>query len=118
MTPEEAAALVAEGVTSAANLRNFRFFANDFDTESVGADLVLTVTPESMGGRTSFAALANLTNTDVVRSNPVTFGERRIRDLEQALPGEPVQRHRKARFGRRPGALPGSAELLRSLVRP
>jgi len=86
LTPDEVATLVAEGVTSAANLRNFRFFANDFDTESVGADLVLTVTPASMGGRTSFAALANLTRTDVVRSNPVTFGARRIRDLEQALP--------------------------------
>ena len=86
LTPEEVATLVAEGVTSAANLRNFRFFTNDFDTESVGADLVLTVTPESMGGRTSFAALANLTRTDIVRSNPVTFGPSRIRDLEQALP--------------------------------
>ena len=99
LTPEEAATLVTEGVTSAANLRNFRFFANDFDTESVGADLVLTLTPESMGGRTSFAALANLTRTDVVRSNPVTFGARRIRDLEQALPESRYSvtaRHRSA----------------------
>ncbi len=86
LTPEEVTTLVAEGVTSAANLRNFRFFANDFDTESTGADLVLTVTPESMGGRTSFAALANLTQTDIVRANPVTFNSRRIRDLEEALP--------------------------------
>ncbi len=86
LTPEEVTTLVAEGVTSAANLRNFRFFANDFDTESTGADLVLTVTPESMGGRTSFAALANLTHTDIARANPVTFNARRIRDLEEALP--------------------------------
>ena len=40
LTPAEVAALVASGVTSAANLQGFRFFTNDFDTETKGIDLV------------------------------------------------------------------------------
>ena len=37
LTPAEMAALVASGITSAANLQSFRFFTNDFDTETKGS---------------------------------------------------------------------------------
>ena len=51
LTPAEVAALVASGVTSAANLQTFRFFTNDFDTETKGIDLVATYDASLFGGR-------------------------------------------------------------------
>ena len=34
--------LVAEGITSAGNLQEFRFFTNEFDTSTQGVDVILT----------------------------------------------------------------------------
>ncbi|MEM1182814.1 MAG: TonB-dependent receptor, partial [Acidobacteriota bacterium] len=84
LTQDEVDSLVAEGVTSAANLQNFRFFTNDFDTETTGLDLVMTYTPFSMGGDTSFSVLFNLTETSVADFNPETLDATRIRELEEA----------------------------------
>ena len=86
LSQDEVDSLLAEGVTSAANLQNFRFFTNDFDTETTGLDLVLTYTPFSMGGDTVFSLLFNHTETDVVEFNPETLDATRIRELEEALP--------------------------------
>ncbi|MEO1367998.1 MAG: TonB-dependent receptor, partial [Acidobacteriota bacterium] len=86
LTQAEVDSLLAEGVTSAANLQNFRFFTNDFDTETTGLDLVMTYTPFSMGGDTSFSFLFNHTETDVVDFNPETLDATRIRELQEALP--------------------------------
>jgi iron complex outermembrane receptor protein len=86
LTPQEVEDLIAEGVTSAANLQNFRFFTNDFDTETTGIDVVATLTPRSLGGDTSFSLLFNHTETDVTKFNPATLDETRIRELQEALP--------------------------------
>lgn len=86
LTPEEVEDLIAEGVTSAANLQNFRFFTNDFDTETTGLDLVATLTPRSLGGDTSFSLLFNHTETDVTKFNPATLDATRIQELQEALP--------------------------------
>ena len=51
LTPAEVAALVASGVTSAANLQSFRFFTNDFDTETKGIDVVATYDADLFGGQ-------------------------------------------------------------------
>ena len=50
LTPAEVAALVASGVTSAANLQSFRFFTNDFDTETKGLDIVATYDADCSAG--------------------------------------------------------------------
>jgi len=86
LTPEEVDDLIAEGVTSAGNLQNFRFFTNDFDTETSGIDVVATFTPYKLGGNTVFSLLLNHTETEVKKFNPATLDATRIRELQEALP--------------------------------
>ena len=74
--------LLAEGVTSAANLQEFRFFTNDFDTTTQGVDIVLTV-PVVNGDVT---VLYNRTETTVTDHNPDTLDDLRIKELEENLP--------------------------------
>ena len=69
-------------MTSAANLQEFRFFTNDFDTTTQGVDVVLTV-PVPNGDVT---AVYNRTETTVTDFNPVTLDELRIKELEENLP--------------------------------
>ena len=84
---DEVDQLLAEGITSAANLANFRFFANDFETRTEGVDLVASWRPEAWGGNTTLDFAVNLTRTEVVEHNPATLDARRIRELRDALPG-------------------------------
>jgi iron complex outermembrane receptor protein len=86
LTPEEVDDLIAEGITSAGNLQNFRFFTNDFDTETSGIDIVATYVPPAMGGNTQFSFLFNLTETKVTKFNPNTLDATRIRELQEGLP--------------------------------
>ncbi|HEY5654800.1 MAG TPA: TonB-dependent receptor, partial [Woeseiaceae bacterium] len=86
LTPEEVDDLIAEGVTSAGNLQNFRFFTNDFDTETSGIDIVATTAVDMAGGVTDFALAFNYTSTDVTKSNPDTLDNTRIRELQEGLP--------------------------------
>ncbi len=86
LRPEEVDDLIAEGVTSAGNLANFRFFTNDFDTRSQGIDVVATYKPKALGGKTDFSFLFNHTDTEVTQFNPETLDATRIRELQEALP--------------------------------
>lgn len=86
LTQEEVDDLIAEGITSAANLQNFRFFTNDFDTETQGIDIVATWNPRSLGGHTGFSLLFNYTETEVTKFNPATLDATRIRELQEGLP--------------------------------
>ena len=86
LSPEEVEVLVSEGITSASNLRSFRFFINDFSTSSQGIDLVSAYAPPALGGGTIFGAAFNYTHTAVTKHNPQTLSERRIRQLGEALP--------------------------------
>ena len=74
--------LLAAGVTSAANLQEFRFFTNDFDTTTQGIDAVITA-PLLEG---SVIAVYNFTSTTVTDHNPVTLDDLRIKELEENLP--------------------------------
>ncbi len=108
--------LLAEGVTSAANLRDVRFFTNDFDTETKGVDVVATYPFEwANGGNTDISLVYNYTNTRMTRvgntfkvdNPPATCppnqsriiagvpecqlsggGKTRIREYEEGLPEE------------------------------
>lgn len=85
LTQAEIDQLIAEGITSAGNLANFRFFANDFDTETKGFDIVATYPVEWSSGETVFSLAFNNTDTEVV--NPGTnIGATRIREYEEGLP--------------------------------
>ena len=87
LRPAEAENLLAEGVSSARNLQNFRFFTNDFDTRTQGIDLVVTYRPEALAGDTTFAFLFNHTGTEVTEFNPDVLDSERIRQLQEAVPG-------------------------------
>ena len=82
LTEEQKADLLKAGVTSAANLQEFRFFTNDFDTTTQGVDVVLTV-PVPKG---DVIAVYNRTETTVTDFNPVTLDDLRIKELEENLP--------------------------------
>ncbi len=86
LTPAEVDALVASGVTSAANLQSFRFFTNDFDTETKGIDVVATYDAEWFGGLSTLSLAFNNNQTEVKRFNPDTLNASRIRQLEEGLP--------------------------------
>ena len=74
--------LIAAGVTSAANLEEFRFFTNDFDTTTQGIDAVMTA-PLLDG---NLIAVYNFTQTTVTDHNPQTLDDLRIKELEENLP--------------------------------
>ena len=87
LSPEEAENLIAEGVTSARNLQNFRFFTNDFETRTQGIDLVVTYKPAALSGDTTFDFLFNHTDTEVTEFNRDVLDTERIRRLQKAVPG-------------------------------
>ncbi len=86
LTQQQIDDLIASGVTSAENLQNFRFFTNDFDTETDGLDIVATTSADILGGTTDFTLSFNHTDTEVTRFNPATLDDTRIRELQEGLP--------------------------------
>ena len=85
LTDEEVEQLIGEGITSAGNLANFRFFANDFDTETTGFDVVATYPLSWAAGETTFGLAFNHTETEITDAGE-TIGETRIREYEEGLP--------------------------------
>ena len=82
LTEEQRDQLIAEGLTSAAGLQEFRFFTNDFDSATSGIDLVLSTPVRS--GMLSLAY--NYTSTDVTDYNPDILDDLRIKELKENLP--------------------------------
>jgi iron complex outermembrane receptor protein len=99
LTPAEVQLLLAEGITSAANLQSFRFFTNDFETETSGVDVVATFAPPALGGKGRFTLLMNHTETDVTRFNPETLSAARVRQLQEALPENRATLSYEQQFG-------------------
>ena len=87
LTAPEVEDLLVEGVTSARNLQNFRFFTNHFETRTQGLDLVATWAPARLGGRTTLGLLFNHTATTVTRFDPAVLDALRVRELQEAIPG-------------------------------
>ena len=93
----EVAGLVAEGVTSAGNLRSFRFFINDFDTVTQGIDIVAVLAPTT---KSELSLLYNHTSTDITQHNPELLSDERIRRLKYTLPMDRLNATWKQRLGR------------------
>ena len=74
--------LVDEGITSAENLQEFRFFTNEFETSTQGLDIVITAPVPN--GAVSLAY--NYTTTEVTDFNPDVLDNQRVRLLEDGLP--------------------------------
>ncbi len=82
LTPDQVDQLVAAGITDARNLQSFRFFTNDFETETQGVDVVLT-RPIGIG---DLSIAYNYTQNEVVEYNPEVLNDLRIRLLQEGLP--------------------------------
>ena len=74
--------LVTEGITSAGNLQEFRFFTNEFETSTQGFDAILTA--PLLDGALSLAY--NYTGTTVTKRNPDILDDTRVRLLEEGVP--------------------------------
>ena len=83
LTDTEVRDLLADGVTSAQNLNEFRFFTNDFDTLTRGVDIAATIAPAP---KTEVSFLFNHTDTQVVEFNPEVVSALRIKQLHESLP--------------------------------
>ena len=86
VTEAEIEQILAGGFVEARNLKNFRFFVNDFATETQGLDVVGTWAPPELGGDTTFSLVFNYTKTEVTDHNPDTVGPFRIATIEKGLP--------------------------------
>ena len=82
LTEEQRAQLIAEGLTSAAGLQEFRFFTNDFDSATNGIDLVVSA---PVGSGTLNLAY-NYTSSEVTDHNPDVLDALRLQELEENLP--------------------------------
>ena len=108
LTSAEVDQLVSEGITSASNLAEFRFFTNDFSTLTQGWDFVLNYSPESMGGNTSINFLFNFTDTEVTERDPEVVDDDRVFQLEQSLPSFRASLSAVHSFGQLRGLLRGT----------
>ena len=86
LTQQEIDDLIEAGVAGAGSLQNFRFFVNDFDTETEGFDIVATYPLEWSNSSTDLSLAFNSTTTTVTAFNPDTIDDVRILELEKGLP--------------------------------
>ncbi|MEL7449650.1 MAG: TonB-dependent receptor [Pseudomonadota bacterium] len=86
LTPEQIQELIDAGVPGAADLTQFRFFTNDFDTETSGFDVVASTSFDWLNGTTDVNFAFNHTQTDVVSFNEETIQAPRIRQIEETTP--------------------------------
>ena len=75
----------AQGVPGAGDLTNFRFYVNDYDTDTDGIDLVATYSAEMGNGTTDFTFVHSQTTTEVKKTSGLV-GAQRIGQLESLLP--------------------------------
>lgn len=99
LTPEEAAALEAQGIPGARDFASFRFFANDFDTVTRGVDVVASYPLDLFGGETDLSLAGNFTRTRL--SGGELVDATREKQIEKGLPrfrGNFTATHRQGRF--------------------
>ena len=86
LSSAEVEQLLDEGVEAARNLRQFRYYNNDFSTRTQGVDIVAAYSPPGMEGNTGFSLLFNHTSTSVTDHGAQDPNGIRVRQLEEALP--------------------------------
>lgn len=82
ISEEQIQQLVDEGITSAGNLQEFRFFTNEFETNTQGIDVILTA--PVLNGALSVAY--NYTKTEVTDFNPNILNEVRVNLIQEGVP--------------------------------
>ena len=79
------AALTAAGVSGADDITVFKFFTNDFETETSGFDLIMSTSTDWMGGTTAWNLAFNHTETEVT-SRGEYIDDDREREIEELSP--------------------------------
>lgn len=85
LTPADVATLAGQGI-DASDIADFRFFTNQFDTETSGFDIVATWNTDWAAGNTTWNVAFNKTDTEVTRRNPNLFGDSRVQQVEDGVP--------------------------------
>ncbi len=85
LSAADIAALTASGVSGANDIAVFRFFTNDFETETSGFDLVVSTETEWLGGSTSWNLAYNKTKTEVT-SRGQYIDDVREKSIEEMSP--------------------------------
>jgi iron complex outermembrane receptor protein len=86
LTQDQIDQLIADNVPGASDLKQFRFFTNDFDTNTRGVDVVVSTYTEWLGGTTDWNLAYNNNETEVENFNPATIGQTRIDQIEKTVP--------------------------------
>lgn len=87
LTATDIAALLAMGIADATSYSTITFFTNDFDTETTGADLVVSQDLDLGSGASKLSLVMNWNKTEVT-VDPLTtnIDDVKIRTLEENLP--------------------------------
>jgi iron complex outermembrane receptor protein len=85
LTATNIAALIADNVPGAGDMSKFRFFTNDFDTNTSGIDVVISTNIDWMGGSTDLNLAYNKTTTDITNAGN-TIDAKRKREIETMTP--------------------------------
>jgi len=94
LLPADIVALQALGINDAASFKSIKYFTNNFDTTTQGADIVANWSQEMFGGETRYALAYNYNKTTVdnarqpmVNGNLLEItGPTKIRQIEENLP--------------------------------
>ena len=73
-------------LAEARTLQSFKFFINDFDTRTQGVDIVATYPLYWDSGNTDISLAFNHTETKVIKRNPETVGDGRVKEIEEGVP--------------------------------
>lgn len=85
LTEDQRVLLSSQGI-DASDIADFRFFTNQFDTNTKGIDIVANTTTEWGNGVTTWNVAYNKTDTKVTRRNASLFGDSRVRQVEDGVP--------------------------------
>ena len=86
LTEEQRDALVAQGVSQAAQLSTFRFFINGYDTRTQGVDLVASYTTRAGPGQLSLTAAYNYNKSKLTDGDPKIVNANLVQEVEYRLP--------------------------------
>jgi iron complex outermembrane receptor protein len=86
LSDEDRATLTDQGI-DASDIAKFRFFTNQFDTNTRGVDIVANTSFEAADGIMTLNLAYNRTDTTVTDRNPDLLGDSRKRLIEDGVPG-------------------------------
>ena len=85
LTDADKITLGEQGI-DASDIAEFKYFTNQFDTETEGIDVVATLNTAWANGNTDWSLAYNYTDTSVTKRNSDLFDDKRVREIEDGTP--------------------------------